>query len=523
MPFSAIDAFIKADYHSAVFQEAAVSAKKVIIIGAGLAGLSAGCYSRMNGYDTRIYEHHSKPGGVAASWRRGDYLVDGGIHFITGYKNGTDLYNIYRQLGVADPANFAAMKSYGSFIDIEQGRQLDIPVNISELALEMKMLSPADAPLIDDLVAAVHAFSGKDLATYGQLNPPELTSGMDRLTAIWKMRGLVKYMSGRYAKSMAEYTSPMQSRWLADCLNNLFTPHVPVWFVVMLMALAGDGQISYLAKGCKDFVRRIEKRYKDLSGELTCAATVEKILVQNDCAIGVRLADGTEDYADYVISAGDIYNTVFHLLDGKYIGKKLQNKFDTSELSLPYFVASFGVKRTFENENVFNTIFLKKPLQVGNREVRQLFLRIFNYSSHFAPEGKSVIQAEFETEWVYWNNLKQTDLSKYTAEKERLAAEILDNLDMLYPGVSQAVEVRDIATPCTFSRYTLNHQGAPEGWGLTALNFQAESRRTLEGLSNLYLAGHWVSGGVPGVILSGRQAVQLICAKEKKTFFTRTT
>jgi len=54
----------------------------MIIIGAGLAGLSTGCYAQMNGYESRIFEHHTKPGGVAAVWKRGDYLIDGGIHFL---------------------------------------------------------------------------------------------------------------------------------------------------------------------------------------------------------------------------------------------------------------------------------------------------------------------------------------------------------------------------------------------------------------------------------------------------------
>ena len=40
--------------------------KSVIVIGAGLAGLSAGCYAQINGYDSTIFEFHSKPGGVAA-------------------------------------------------------------------------------------------------------------------------------------------------------------------------------------------------------------------------------------------------------------------------------------------------------------------------------------------------------------------------------------------------------------------------------------------------------------------------
>jgi phytoene dehydrogenase-like protein len=38
--------------------------KKIIVIGAGIAGLSAGCYARMNGYDAEIYEMHDKAGGL---------------------------------------------------------------------------------------------------------------------------------------------------------------------------------------------------------------------------------------------------------------------------------------------------------------------------------------------------------------------------------------------------------------------------------------------------------------------------
>ena len=51
-------------------------AKKIAIIGAGIAGLSAGCYARMNGYEAEIYESHSIPGEFCTSWKRGEYTID---------------------------------------------------------------------------------------------------------------------------------------------------------------------------------------------------------------------------------------------------------------------------------------------------------------------------------------------------------------------------------------------------------------------------------------------------------------
>ncbi|HSV30486.1 MAG TPA: FAD/NAD(P)-binding protein [Atribacteraceae bacterium] len=50
--------------------------KKVLIIGAGIAGLSAGSYLRRNGYDTEIFETHALPGGLCTAWKRGDYTFD---------------------------------------------------------------------------------------------------------------------------------------------------------------------------------------------------------------------------------------------------------------------------------------------------------------------------------------------------------------------------------------------------------------------------------------------------------------
>ena len=89
--------------------------KKVIIIGAGLAGLSAGCYAKMNGFKSQIFEHHTVPGGVAAAWMRKDYLIDGGVHFIMGYKPGTTLHQTFKDLGASDTSLYTDMASYGRF------------------------------------------------------------------------------------------------------------------------------------------------------------------------------------------------------------------------------------------------------------------------------------------------------------------------------------------------------------------------------------------------------------------------
>ena len=65
-------------------REKTMSKKKIIIIGSGIAGLSAGCYLQINGYDTEIFELHNTPGGLCTAWKRNGYTFDGCIHSLGG-------------------------------------------------------------------------------------------------------------------------------------------------------------------------------------------------------------------------------------------------------------------------------------------------------------------------------------------------------------------------------------------------------------------------------------------------------
>ena len=48
----------------------------MLIIGAGLGGLSTGCYAQMNGYQSHILEMHEIPGGCCTSWEKGQFTFD---------------------------------------------------------------------------------------------------------------------------------------------------------------------------------------------------------------------------------------------------------------------------------------------------------------------------------------------------------------------------------------------------------------------------------------------------------------
>ena len=73
-------------------------AESVIIVGAGIAGLSAGCYAQMNGYRTTILEQHNIPGGLCTSWMRKGYTWDISMHILVGSKSGP-AHQMWNELG----------------------------------------------------------------------------------------------------------------------------------------------------------------------------------------------------------------------------------------------------------------------------------------------------------------------------------------------------------------------------------------------------------------------------------------
>jgi len=493
--------------------------RKVIVIGAGLAGLSAGIYARRCGYPCLIVEQHSAAGGVAAAWRRKDYLIDGGVHFLMGANSGQAVHGLFSELGLDFNGRLVQMRSYGRHVDENKGRRIEVTQDLDRLARDLKGYSGEDAPLIDSLMKGARRLRGLDLGQFGLSRPPEISGRWGIWKDLWKARGAWNVFSGKYARSMADFTRNCYDAWLRSVLNSLFLPEVPVWFVCLILALLAEGDLAYLKNGCPDLVQSLEKQFRALGGELTTNALAEEILVKDGRACGLRLAHGEVLDAGAVISAADGHGTLFHLLGGRFVDKAAERRYAEWKLTPSYLMASFGTGREFPQEVPFTTISLMHPFSINNHKVENLFLRIFNYSGAFAPKGKTVIQVEVEADFDYWQTLRQKDRSAYEGEKQRVAAEILKRLDKHYPGLAGQVEMTDVATPATIWRYTRNHRGAYMAWLPTPKFFRTPLPRTLKGLGGFYMAGQWaVGGGVIPCLYSGRQAVQLLCRADKKPF-----
>lgn len=248
---------------------------------------------------------------------------------------------------------------------------------------------------------------------------------------------------------------------------------------------------------------------------------MEKIIVEKDHAVGVRLSNGEEYRADHVVSAADGYSTLYNLLEGKYLTAELRKLHEEWPLWKPVVLFNYGIFRDFSNEPSITMLKPTSSPEAGYLAGDCWVIRIFNYCPNCAPANRTLVQVMIESEWQPWKDIRE-DKDAYNAEKEMAGGQVLERLNDVWPGIRDQVEMTNVATPHTWWRFTRNRQGAFEGFAITDKIFTKSVKRTLAGLDNFFMAGQWVvpGGGVIPTLVSGKHAAMLLCRRDGKVFHT---
>jgi phytoene dehydrogenase-like protein len=490
--------------------------KSIVIIGGGLTGLAAGCYGRMNGYKTTIFEMHSIAGGVATAWKRKGYIIDGAMNWLMGSKPGTSFYHFWEELGAA-PGWKIYNSDRQSMIENREGKAFTVYCDADRMEKYLLEIAPQDEAPIKELMGAIRSLNLVVPAD----KPSELYSLFDKVKML-KMAPYLIFMRKWRKVTTKQYAQRFKTPFLREMFVSAFGEDFPLAMSMMTLAMQNQKSAGYVMGGALALVNSIEKRYKALGGEIYFGARVEKILVEDHKAVGIKLADGTEYRADWVISAADGRTTIFDMLDGKYIDDEIRNKYEHPNLFTPLVYVALGVNRKFDDVPATINGFrypLKKPCTVAGKERTTLNLRLYNFDPTLAPPGKNVAVVAFETNYDYWKELRD-DPDVYSAEKEKIADDVIAGLEERFPGITPQIEMRDVATPITWERYTGNWRGAYEGWMFDSKNLISYMKKTLPGLDHFLMAGQWVNpgGGMPVAAMSGNHTIQMICKKDGRKF-----
>ena len=483
--------------------------RTLVIVGGGLAGLSAGCYAAASGYRTTVVEHNLALGGVCSAWPRGPYVVDGCIHWLTG----GPFMNLYEELGILPAVKLRTLEQWVTWRDTRDGTTITVTRDLARLARDLRSIAPEDGREIDQLMEEAELFA--DLNPHLD-RPAEITPLREQLLAFWEMRGAIGMMA-HYRNPMRVWANErLRSEPLRLFFSRIMPEEAPAMMLLMVLGYLKRGWLSRPVGGTAAFRDALASSYRRLGGEAILHATVDEILVDGGRARGVRLDDGTILAADAVVSTSSMPETTLRLLGGRYEAAATRERIQRWKMFQPIVLASFGVSLPLKDLPAMLLADGLAPFRIGDTANDHLYLRICNDDAALAPPGHSVVQAMLPTDYRWW----ATRGAGYGAAKDDVARVALDQIERFVPTIGEHVRMTDVATPITYWRQTRSWRGAYEGWMPNSESMFGHVKKKLSGLDGFYMAGQWVEpgGGVPTAVMSGRQAVQILCADDGLPF-----
>lgn len=488
--------------------------ERIIIIGAGIAGLTAGIYGRLRGFETEIYELHAIPGGECTAWKRGGYTFDGCIHWMMGTKPGSSLNKLWRETGALDDSVGIIRKEEFSRLEMG-GKTAIIYRSIDRTEKHLLELFPQDEKAIREMCKAARAMRRMEMPVDQPMDQMGAIAGMKMGI---RMLPIMGYLA-KYSKiSMTEFVAGFQTPLLQELLKGMMPSPYSAMPLLATMASLDSGDSGFPAGGSLPVALRMEKRYRALGGKVAYNARVERVLVEGGRAVGVRLADGSEHRADWVISCADGHATLNNMLEGRFTDSTMQGMYENSEAYPVYSTVqvSVGIDADLSGRPAMLTVESGSPVDAGGITHKLVGMKNYSFDPSMVPKGKAVVTSLLSADFDWWK-AKKADPAAYQAEKERVGREVCAVIERQYPEAMGKIEQVDVATPMTYVRYCNAWRGAWMSFMTTPQNKVRYLPGNLPGLERFYMAGQWTlpPGGLPGAAMAGKWVIQRI-AKAKR-------
>jgi phytoene dehydrogenase-like protein len=491
-----------------------------VVIGAGLGGLSCAAAFARQGFKPLVLEQHYVPGGYASAFKRpGGFVFDVSLHSTTvGERKG--IHNLIPGFPEIKDVEFVPHPSL--YRAIFPDHDYRVPQKNINKYIEMLVgYFPEEKKGVQGIFEDISGLS-RDINKYsragGQVDmstfPKEFPYLFRNSSRTWgalldtriknpKLKAIISSLWGYYGLPPSKLS----------CL----------YYALPTLGYLQEG--GYYPKGTSQkmsdaFVKFIEDR----GGKVKLKTRVEKILTKDHTAYGVKVEDGTEFKGKVVVSNANAFDTFLKMMDEKDYLKDYLARFEKYSVSLSCFQVFLGLKKDLvgkvgikDSEIFYGTSYddnaaYKAYLEADVENSGYGLMLYDNVYKDYSPEGKNTVNILLLQGYDHWEKYaagyKKGDKKAYRAEKERMADILIKKVEeTVLPGLSDAIEVKEIGTPLTNWRYTSNYRGAIYGWDQTLNNTGPNRLPHTTPIKNLYLAGAWTQPGhgYGAVVPSGLQ------------------
>jgi len=485
--------------------------KKVIVVGAGIAGLSAAIYAQRSGFEVTICEQHNMAGGMCTGWRRNGYLFEGSAHWLTGSSPKTQLNQLWKETGALNDEVKILLRNIFYAVDWD-GHTINLYRDLNKTVEQLRRLSPEDEKAICRLESDVKSFSRIQMPIYDirgvktqnprRLSPGVLLKMLPVLPKLWRWE---KTTCKEYAEQFKHPAIQQLLRFLPDQRS--------VLSIIAILSTLNAGDAGYPEGGSLAMIERMTRTFEKLGGRIFLKTKVKKVHFKNGKVSGVTVENGFLS-TDAVIVTQETIAAVDQLFDTPLKEKWLKNLCKNTKPAVCTFVC-VGIRTEIPQMPAWE---LAEPIIFAGITLSKIGFDNYAEYEGYSPKGCTTLTAVLTGDtYEFWKKAKEEN--RYDEEKRNLANEISRVICEKYPQAEGAIEVIDIATPLTYERYT----GAYHGSWMSIVGVGDKMNiypGFLKSVKGLYFAGHRLMnpGGLPVAIESGRKAAQMVCRQFNVVF-----
>ena len=309
----------------------------VIVIGGGVAGLTAAAYLAQAGMSVGIFEQQHKLGGLAGAFSRRDFLFEQALQWIVSCHPGGTIYNCREELGL----------TLSSQLD-PWCRQ--IGPGFDAAFLQCEGMGRGAVPAVSQGSGAIQRLTADALKLFRRI-PDTPRKPNDMLTKWEKLKiGLMTLLNMKlYRKYLGISIQDLLVQEFKDPqVRTFFYSLCPAGSASALLLLTTigwikEGRFYYPVGGGQAIIDSLRQVIVENGGEIICGRAVERILVEDDRAVGVVLSGGDEVGSDYVAAACDAMQLYSKMLPPGAVPDYVLENLKELEPWTSYFLISLGV------------------------------------------------------------------------------------------------------------------------------------------------------------------------------------